>query len=99
MWILAIVVLLPVCYIGSVACLVAATQAEWIPKAVTDSGIPDAYTAPLVWYSDNPDMPGLQAAKSLLWRSVEKGKVIQFEGDIKRAQQRDAEMRKQTNSD
>jgi hypothetical protein len=97
-WILAVVVLLPVCYVGSVACLVSAMYAGWIPQALIDSGIPDAYMAPLVWYSEKPDMPGSQAAKSLLGRSADRGKVIHNDDVIKRALQRDAEMRKQKNS-
>lgn len=62
-------------YVGSVATLILATQAGWIPKAVTESGAPRTYATPLIWYSANSDLPGSSPARTVVRWSVDMGRV------------------------
>lgn len=62
-------------YVGSVATLILATQAGWIPKAVTESGAPGTYATPLLWYSANSDLPGSSLARTVVRWSVDTGRV------------------------
>jgi hypothetical protein len=68
----AVVVLLPVGYVGSVATICILANADALPTVVHNSPLAHAYVAPVEWYMES-DWPGANACNTLIDWSITVG--------------------------